>query len=158
MGGKPIPWSEEHHQMLIQYYPYMSTRELAQMLGRTQYAVQKYAQKHGVKKAPERRYAGLAAMHTPEAKAKSLQTRRELIKSERRRWRNDLPQRTKYHFSGQSMQKRMFRSHLHRKGYIELEDVKNVVFYDENTNRCAQSERTALTKYNIKTLPYEHDA
>lgn len=149
---KRLRWTEEEKRLLREFYPHMTTREFAPLVGRNANAVKSYAQQRGIYKTPEQRKRAIAAFIAPEVRERANQTRRATFKSERRRWKNDLPQRTRIYFSGQTRKKVNYRRYLRLLGYIEYEDEKNVAYYDDNTHRSARCEATALSKYNIKIL------
>lgn len=152
-------WTEEEKRLLREFYPHMTTREFAPLVGRAADAVKNYAQTHGIYKTPGQRKRAIALLRAPDVQERAKRARGVTIESERRRWKNDLPQRTRICFSGQTRKKINYRRYLRSIGYIEHEGEKNVAYYDDNTRRSARCEATAFQKYNIRTFPLsEYDA
>lgn len=145
-------WSEEQKRLLYEYYPHISNIEISKMIGRTVDAVRSYARKRGLRKSPERVREFIRELHSSDVIAKSIRTRKERAAADYRRWKNDIPQKTRLHFSNQSTRKIKYRYFLRSHGYIETGE-KNIAYYDNNTHRSARIERTAINKYNIRIYP-----
>ena len=142
-------WTSAEVGWLREHYPDTPTDECVAHLGRTAGAVRKYANAMGVKKS-----AHYMATERYGAKvlARVSQSRKALIVSERRRWKNDLPQRTRLHFGNQSRAKMKWRFNMRRAGYVEFKDDKNKMYYAEGLKRHPKMEATGK-RHNVVVLP-----
>ena len=78
--------------------------------------------------------------------------RKELIAAERRRWKNDLPQRTRIHFSNQTRGKMDWRYEMRKAGYVEFKDDKNRMYYPDGLTRHPKLESHS-SRWNVEVLP-----
>lgn len=83
---------------------------------------------------------------------KSAESRRRTWRSEKARATFGLPQRTKLRVIPQPRAKILLRYYLKSKGYI-VDDVKRVVYYDENTKRGRRIEEKPQRWYIFKPKP-----
>ena len=142
-------WTPADKDWLRQHYPDTPTDECAAYLGRTVWATQKVARQTGVRKSP--RYMA-TVRYGAEVCARIAQTRKALIAADRRRWKNDLPQRTRIHFSNQSDAKMSWRSAMRKAGYLEFADDKNRMYYPDGLERHPKLEASAK-RHNVVVLP-----
>lgn len=142
-------WTAAEVGWLREHYPDMPTRDCAAYLGRTVRAVQKYAVRKGLKKSPQ--YIA-TERYGAEARAHLSQVRRAMLTKDRRRWKNDLPQRTRIHFSNQSRAKIDWRFNMRKAGYVEFADDKNKMYYADGLERHPKMEAHGK-RHNVVVLP-----
>ena len=87
-----------------------------------------------------------------EYRAKLSRVKKELMASERRRWKNDLPQKTRYHFGVQSKAKMDWRGAMRKAGYLEFADDKNRMYYPDGLKRHPRMEANGK-RHNVVVLP-----
>lgn len=142
-------WTENDAATLRRLYPNNPAAVIARLLGRTARAVNVKADRMDLRKSYMFLLVNSMHLYSPEGKA----ARQRVINSDRRRWRNDLPQKTRFHFSNQTADKISFRFRMRRKGYVEYKEEKNVMYYDEHTRRSLVMEQRALMRHNIRVRP-----
>lgn len=76
---------------------------------------------------------------------------RKTYDDDKRRWKWDLPQKTKFRFSAQTVSKRSFRYNMKKHGYIVDRD-KNIFYYPNEEMRRPIAERNGA-KHGITFLP-----
>lgn len=86
--------------------------------------------------------------------AKIQASRTKTWKSERARATFGLPQRTKFRVIPQPRRKVELRWYLKSRGYI-VDDVKRIVYYDENTRRGKRIEEKPQRWYKFEQLTRE---
>ena len=145
----PRRWTPADKDWLRQHYPDTPTDECAAYLGRSVNAVNWYAKAMGLTKDP---HYMATVRYGAEFWERVLQIRRAQIASERRRWKNDLPQRTRIHFSSQSREKHAWRARMRRAGYVEFADDKNRMYYPDGLERHPKMEATGK-RHHVVVLP-----
>lgn len=86
--------------------------------------------------------------------AKSVESRKKTLASEKRRVLFGLPQKTKLKVVASTHKKVSFRHLLKKRGYI-VERAARVIYYTENTNRSMKSENTASMQYSLRICQLE---
>lgn len=153
--------TDEQRQWIADHFPTMVNREVAEHIGLTPRAIERFAARNGITKDPEwllqyrRRLAAkgnqsLTAEHYKRISA----TRRETYRKERARVLYGMKQQTRMKVSFTSQQKHEYLFRMRRKGYIEVEGDRSRLYYDDSTKRSKRSEGTAA-KHFIKILPIE---
>lgn len=148
--------------IVLQFYPTMSTREVAALHGVSPNAVSYWARKLRVTHTPDtiirlRRKVGMAttASLTPEARLRKSERMRRIWAVERFRLMSGMPPKTRYRPAALPRRLRDVLYRLcHRYDYFSDTDVASplTLFYDRDTIRCrAESRFTA--KYGIIFLP-----
>lgn len=84
---------------------------------------------------------------------KRLESWRKTYDADKRRWKWDLPQKTKFRFSHQSVSKTNYRHNMKKKGYIVDVD-HNICYYPSEEMRRPRAERNGA-KYGIKFMPFQ---
>lgn len=79
---------------------------------------------------------------------KSVESRSKTVKAEKRRVLFGLEQKTKLKVVAAPHSKASYRYTLKKRGYL-VERGGKIILYNENTNRSAASERTAIDKYRF---------
>ena len=142
-------WTSAEVGWLREHYPDTPTDECAAYLGRNLRAVCRFASKIGVKKSA---HYMATERYSARVRARVSQTRKALIASERRRWKNDLPQRTRIHFGNQSQAKMKWRHRMRKVGYVEFKGDKNKMYYAEGLKRHPKMEATG-ERHNVIVMP-----
>lgn len=93
----------------------------------------------------------LGKKRAKEARAKAAEGRRKTWKSEKARATFGFPQRTKLRVIPQPRAKVQLRYYLKTRGYI-VDDVKRIVYYDENTRRGKRIETKPQRWYKFEQL------
>lgn len=86
------------------------------------------------------------------AHQKSVVSRNETIKKERRRILFGLPQQTNLNLHRQPRKKVLFRYYLRKRGYI-IDDDKRMAYYTDSTQRGERVERRQQQWYTFAPLP-----
>lgn len=86
------------------------------------------------------------------AHQKSVISRNETIKKERRRILFGLPQQTNLNLHRQPRKKVLFRYYLRKRGYI-IDDDKRMAYYTDSTQRGERVERRQQQWYTFAPLP-----
>ena len=142
-------WTPADKDWLRQHYPDTPTDDCAAYLGRSVYATSNRANIMRLKKSPQ----FMAALwFSPEHRTRISLARKAVVISDRRRWKNDLPQRTRLHFRTQSQSKYAWRFRMRRAGYVEFADDKNRMYYPDELKRHPRLEAHAK-RHHVVVLP-----
>jgi len=122
---------------------------LAKTLGVSLHTVKAYRSKLGLRKDAEYisnlnrdraiRCNNHERLNTPEAIAKRTATRAEIYKSELRRIKWGLEQKTNHHFRLEPRQKYEQRKYLKKRGYV-VDNTTLTAYYTDSTLRCPRIE------------------
>ena len=142
-------WTQEELQLLTSHYGNTLRSEMLALLpNRTARAICEKARTMGLSKSDACRQRLFATMLASPIRKEHLE---KLRQSERRKWKADIPRRTRWHFSNQSETKRAYRYYMRKRGYIEIIGHKNVLYYTNSMKRHPKAEAGA-SRYGIKIL------
>ena len=147
---KPRPWTPAELDWLRHHYPDTPPGECMAYLGRGRDEIRRRANKMGLRKSSQ--YMATERWNGAEYRAKLSRAKKELMASERRRWKNDLPQKTRYHFGNQGEAKINWRGAMRKAGYLEFADAKNRMYYPDGLKRHPRMEANGK-RHNVVVLP-----
>lgn len=149
-------WTDEQRAYVADHYADTPNADIARATGHTRQSVETYARRNGLRKSAayieahkERSAAFLRALPRDKATAAAARTRAR----EQARVAFGLPQKTRLVLkSPETAAKMNFRHRMHRYGYREFADTKDVLYYDGHTRRRPLSEARAA-RHNITIRP-----
>ena len=145
----PRQWTPADKEWLRQHYPDTPTDECAAYLGRTTIAARRCAEKMRLRKSPQ---FMATVRYDAEFRTRESRARKAMIAADRRRWKNDLSQRTRIHFSNQGRAKYSWRYNMRKAGYLEFADDKNRMYYPDGLKRHPRMEANGK-RHNVVVLP-----
>lgn len=146
---KCVPWTEPELELLKAHYSESLQRDIVALLpNRTAGAIRERARTMGLRKSDACRKKMSDIRSASTTRKERLE---QLRQSERRKWRLDIPQRTRWHFSAQTEAKYAYRYYMRKCGYIECANQKNVLYYTNDMARHTKAEAGAA-RYGIRVL------
>lgn len=144
------PWTEAEIEWLRQHYADTRTSECCKHLGRSTLAVIMQARRQRLRKREF--FINNGVLIDEKVIQHRAQKRKKLIAADRLRWKNDLPQHTRLHFSNQTRGKMDWRYEMRKAGYVEFKDDKNRMYYAEGLQRHPKMESHS-SRWNVEVLP-----
>lgn len=164
---KPVRITEEEGAYIREHLPHSTYTQVARDLGRHRNVVSYYAARHGIPYSKEagRRAATEACSLAWRTKGESIskkmsETKKEIFRKERMRFRWGLEQKTRYTVKPMPERIRMARRDLKRRRDYIMEDCHffdsdpYVIYYDSQTRRTPNEDYFA-EKYGFKFLPLD---
>lgn len=141
--------TNEQIERMAELYPNHSNKEIAGILGVSEWTVKGRASMHGWVKSKEytrnlQREKAIknnaqARLNNPESYAKRAATMRKIHNTERIRIKWGLEQQTKRHYRLESLAKLWQRNRLQRLGYI-IDEIHLIAYYTPRTHRATRLE------------------